>query len=250
MTTNKTDLKDLIKNELLQLQDDNYRFFMVQQITTTPPERILGVTVPELKKLAVKIAGSESVNTFLDDLPHDYYEEDLLHILLLEHETDFDKYLERLNEFLPFVDNWSTCDFIRPKILSTNKEKFIEQIEIWLQSEETYIIRFAILCLMNYFLGGNFSEKYIDYVCDIKSEEHYVKMAIAWYMSTALAFQYNSAIKVLWDKRLDKWTHNKIITKAVEGKRFSETKKAYLRSLRIRRREIEYVKDQEPDQDI
>lgn len=196
---------------------------------------IIGIRIPVLRTLAKDLFKNqpELVEKFLEELPHQFYEENNLHAFLLEQIKDFEKCVFFTEQFLPFVDNWATCDSFRPKCFEKNTEKVLELSKKWIKSEKTYTVRFGLGCLMNYFLDDDFKPEYFDLVCSVKSEEYYIKMMQAWYFATALAKQYDFAIKIIEENRLENWTHNKAIQKAIESYRVSEEHKKYLKTLKI-----------------
>jgi 3-methyladenine DNA glycosylase AlkD len=172
------------------------------------------------------------VGEFLDALPHTYFDENQIHAFLISEMKDYDSCIARLNQFLPFVDNWATCDQMSPKCFKKNRGQLIKQIEDWISSDDTYTVRFAIVTLMSQFLDEDFDERYLDMVASVKSEEYYINMAIAWYFATALAKQYDLSVKYIEAERLDKWTHNKAIQKSVESFRVTDEHKSYLKTLK------------------
>ncbi len=223
-----------ITNQLFALQDLKYKQFHSKLMPTIHPDVIIGVRTPELRKLAKKLRGSTEVELFLQELPHQYYEENNLHGFLIESIKDFDACIAALNEFLPYVDNWATCDMMSPKALKKDLPKLYEWVKVWMASGETYTIRFGVNMLMKYFLDEAFSPECPELVASIQSEEYYVKMVVAWYFATALAKQYEAVSLYLTEHRLDTWTHNKTIQKAVESYRISPEQKIFLKSLKIK----------------
>ena len=223
-----------IQKELFSLQDEKYRDFQAKLMPTIAPEKMIGVRTPELRKLAKKLAKEPDIDLFLDTLPHDYFDENQLHAFIISEMKDYDKCLERLNAFLPYVDNWATCDQMSPKIFKKHKMELVQQIEEWIESDYTYTVRFAIGMLMEHFLDDEFDIVYTDMVADVHSEEYYINMMIAWYFATALAKQYDAIVPYLLEQRLDTWTHNKTIQKAVESYRITPEQKKYLKTLKIK----------------
>lgn len=221
-----------IQERLFALRDEPYRAFTVKLNPTVAPDRVIGVRLPALRKLAKGLKGTDEAAAFLGVLPHAYLEEYHLHCFLLSYERDFDTALAQLERFLPYVDNWAVCDSIRMKAFEKQPERALPHIRRWLGSDHTYTVRCAVMCLMNYFLNERYDEEYPDMVAAIRSDEYYVNMMIAWYFATALAKQYDSAVRYIEDNRLDKWTHNKAIQKAIESYRVTDEHKAYLRTLR------------------
>ena len=223
-----------IREELFKLQDLKYRDFQGGLIPGTELDYMIGVRTPELRKLAKTYAKNENVAEFLKDVPHKYFDENQLHAFIVSEIKDFNLCVEEVNSFLPYVDNWATCDQMSPKVFKKNKKELLNYIEKWMDSKETYTIRFAIGMLMQHFLDEDFDEKYMDRISKVRSEEYYVNMMIAWYFATALAKQYDAAIPYIQEKKLDTWTHNKTIQKAVESYRIDSDTKEYLRSLKIK----------------
>lgn len=225
-------MKTNIQKELLNLQDLKYKEFHQKLMPTVNPDRVIGIRTPVLRKFAKEFGKTEKAEAFLKDLPHEYYEENNLHAFLLEQIKNYDELIEELNIFLPFVDNWATCDMMSPKIFKNHKEELIKDIDRWLKSNDVYAVRFAVNCLMNYYLDGDFKKEYLEKVTEIKSDEYYINMVRAWYFATALAKQYGETVKILENNVLDKWTHNKTIQKAVESYRITPEQKQYLKTLK------------------
>ena len=224
----KTDLQ----KELFALQDLKYKEFHQKLMPTVNPDKVIGIRTPVLRKFAKGFGKRAEAEEFMKNLPHKYYEEDNLHAFLLEEIKEYDVLIKELNKFLPFVDNWATCDMMRPKILNNHKTELIKDIDRWLNSKDTYTIRFVVNCLMLYYLDEDFKPEYLEKVTKIKSNEYYINMVRAWYFATALAKQYDKTVKILENNTLDKWTHNKTIQKAVESYRITNEKKEYLRKLK------------------
>ena len=223
-------------HQLSQLADENYRKFQQPLIPTVAPGRFLGVRTPVLRRFAREFGKSALAAEFLDTLPHDYYDEDNLHAFLIEQIKDFDACTVALDKFLPYVDNWATCDMMSPKVLATDPESLLIHTDLWITSPYTYEIRFGILCLMRHFLGDNFRESLIYKVASVSSSEYYVNMARAWYFATALAFQWDATLRLLKEDVLDDFTHNKTIQKAVESYRITPAQKQMLRGLKRKTR--------------
>lgn len=194
---------------------------------------VIGVRVPQLRRLAKELKDSAQAAEFMAALPHEYHDENLLHALLINENKDFWLCMEELEAFLPYVDNWAVCDMLGPKVLAKDKERLRENILSWLESPHTYTRRFAICMLMSHFLDGDFREEYLELVAALRSEEYYLRMMQAWYFATALAKQYDSAVKYIEGRRLESWTHNKSIQKARESFRVSPEHKAYLKTLKV-----------------
>lgn len=220
--------------ELFELQDLKYKDFHQKLMPTVNPDKVIGIRTPILRKFAKDFGKRAEVEGFIKNLPHKYYEEDNLHAFLLEEIKDYEELIKELNIFLPFVDNWATCDMMRPKILKKHKPELLEDIKRWLSSKDTYAIRFAVNCLMNYYLEEDFKSEYLHLVKNIESDEYYINMVRAWYFATALAKQYDETIKILENNVLDKWTHNKTIQKAIESYRVTKEHKKYLKILKIK----------------
>ena len=226
----KTDLH----KELKKLQDLKYRDMQVKIIPNLEPSSIIGVRTPELKAMAKEILKSGDYADFLNDLPHKYFEENQLHAFILSGMKDADECFEELEKFLPYVDNWATCDQMSPKIFKKHKEELLKRVKVWITSGEPYTIRFGVGMLMEHFLDDDYDTKYPAIVAKLRSDEYYVNMMIAWYFATALAKQYDTILPYIEKKKLDKWTHNKAIQKSVESYRITNEQKAYLKTLKIK----------------
>jgi 3-methyladenine DNA glycosylase AlkD len=224
-----------IQSRLVALAEPDFAAFTARLNPSVPAETILGVRTPALRALAKELRGSEEAAAFLDELPHAYFEENCLHAFLLEPLRDFDACLAAVERFLPFVDNWAVCDQMNPLAFRKNRTELLEHVRRWLASEETYTVRFGVKLLMNHFLDEMFQPGYLKMVSVIKSKEYYVNMMRAWYFATALVKQWDSTLLFLQERKLDPWTHNKTIQKAVESYRLSPEQKKLLRELRIKR---------------
>ena len=222
-----------IQRRLFALQDEGYRDFHAALIPTVDKGLVIGVRSPALRALAKELKGTEVAAAFMDELPHRYYEENNLHAALIGHIRDFEPCLAAVERFLPWVDNWATCDMMNPKALAKDKAALLEHIRLWLQSGHTYTVRFGMGMLMNHFLEEDFREEYLALVASVQSEEYYIRMMQAWYFATALAKQYEAAVKVLEQRKLGAWVHNKTIQKARESFRVGEEEKIYLKSLKV-----------------
>lgn len=222
-----------IKEELLSLQDAAYRDFQGALIPTVPREKMIGVRTPALRAMAKRLIRRPDLEKFLSELPHATFEENQLHAFLIAEVKDFDRCLYEVDRFLPYVDNWATCDQMSPKALKKNKGELLVAVERWLNSDKVYTLRFAIGMLMAHFSDEGFDPRYLSMVAAVRSEEYYVKMMVAWYFATALAKRYEQTIPYLEERRLDPWTHNKTIRKAIESYRVPPERKTYLRSLTI-----------------
>lgn len=222
----------MVKSKLFEMQDLQYKSFHSKLMPTVNPDKIIGVRVPELRRFAKEFSKSKEAEIFIKNLPHKYYEEDNLHAFLIEQIKDYQQVIYELNRFLPFVDNWATCDGLTPKTFAKHTDELIGEIDNWLKSEQIYTVRFAVNMLMKFYLEDNFKEDYLQKVADIKIDEYYVKMVQAWYFATALAKQWNSAVLYLTENKLDEWVHNKTIQKAVESYRITPEQKEYLKKLK------------------
>ena len=225
-----------IRKELFVLQDTKYRDFQVKLIPTVDPDTVIGVRTPELRKYAKQLIKSEDIEEFLTHLPHQYFDENQLHAFILSEMKDYSECVDKVDRFLPFVDNWATCDQMSPKVFKKHRQKLLKEIKRWIRSEETYTIRFGIGMLMEHFLDEDFDPAYPEMVAKIRSDEYYVNMMVAWYFATALAKQYKTVISYIEDQRLDVWTHNKAIQKSVESNRITPEQKMYLKSLKIKKK--------------
>ena len=223
-----------IRETLFSLRDEKFAAFQARLIPNVAPERIIGVRTPALRKLAKTLRGSGEAEEFLKALPHEFFEENNLHAFLLCEMKDFDVCVQAVEYFLPYVDDWATCDQMSPGVFRKNKQALLPYIRCWIASERCYTRRFGTGMLMSHFLDEDFREEYLRLVSDKRSEEYYVNMMIAWYFATALAKQYEAALPYLENRRLDPWVHNKTIQKAVESFRVSDEHKACLRALKIR----------------
>lgn len=222
-----------LTERLLELRDEKNAAFAAKLIPNIPTASILGARTPELRRLARELRGTEEAARFLAVLPHDWFEENGLHAFLIEQIRDYDRCLAELERFLPFVDNWAICDSLRPKVFQKHREELLEPVRRWLASDKPYTVRYGLGMLMAHYLDGDFSPDYLQWAAALRSEEYYVNMMIAWYFATALAKQYEAALPYLEERRLERWTHNKAIQKAVESFRVTEEHKAYLKTLRV-----------------
>ena len=222
-----------IKEYLLSNQDIKYRDFTLPLMPTVDEKTFIGVRLPVLKKYA-KDLDVKTRNDFLNELPHEYPEENILHAFILSNIKDYDEFINEVNVFLPFVTNWSVCDTLCNKYLVKYRDQLIKEVYKWLKSDEIYRVRYAVKCLMNYYLNEDFKEEHLDKVVEVKLDDYYVKMMIAWYLATGLAKNYDQFIKAIEEHRFDEFTHNKAIQKAVESYRVSEDHKTYLKTLKIK----------------
>lgn len=225
-----------ITRDLFELQDEEYRKFHAKLMPTIDFDKIIGVRTPQLRKYAKQVSKEPYAKNFLKELPHTYYEENNLHSALINLlYKDLEELLEKVEEFLPYVDNWATCDMMSPKLFKKNLPLVYERVKKWIKSENTYTVRFGVVTLLGYFLDDVFEPEMLELVAGIKSEEYYINMAIAWYFSIALVKQYETTIPYFTTPKLDKWTHNKAIQKAIESRRISDETKDYLRTLKIKK---------------
>ena len=222
-----------IEKELFKLQDIKYRDFQGKLIPTVKLDTIIGVRTPELRNLAKKLI-KEDYSSFINELPHKYFDENQLHAFIISELKDYDECITYINKFLPYVDNWATCDQMSPKVFKKHHDELLEQIKLWIKSKEEYTIRFGIGMLMSHYLDDDFKPEYLDMVSNIKSDKYYINMMIAWYFATALTKQYKNAILYIENNKLDIWTHNKAISKAIESYRITDEQKEYLRTLKRR----------------
>lgn len=221
-----------IQQKLFALRDEGYRAFQSKLIPTVDPQTMIGVRTPELRKLAKQIEQEPETQEFLHTLPHMYYEENNLHGFLLERIKDYAMFVTELNAFLPYIDNWATCDGLRPKCVKIHLPEFLQEIRRWMQSGQTYTVRFGINMLMSFYLDDAFRGEYLSWVADVQSDEYYVQMMQAWYFATALAKQWDSTMVYLQQEKLNAWVHNKTIQKAIESRRISAQQKQMLRTLK------------------
>lgn len=222
-----------IKAFILLNQDTDYRNFTLPLLPNIDEKTFIGVRLPLLKKYAKELDEKTRVE-FLKELPHEYHEENILHAFILSNIKDYDLFIKEVDKFLPYVTNWSVCDTLCNKYLNKHKSELIKEIYKWLKGKEVYRVRYAVKCLMNYYLNEDFKEEHIEKVREVKLDDYYVRMMIAWYLATGLAKNYNSFIKVIENKWFDEFTHNKAIQKAVESYRVTEEHKLYLKALKIK----------------
>ena len=219
-------------DRLNKVKDTEYQKFQVKLVPNIDPDRILGIRTHEMRKIANEVFESKERESFLDSLPHKYYEENLIHFFVISMIKDFDDCIKRVEEFLPYVDCWPVSDQATPKSFKKNHDKLLPYIKKWIKSKRIYTARFGIRMLMNEFLGDDFKDEYLELVASIKSEEYYLNMMIAWYFATALAKRYDETISFFENHRLDEWVHKKAIQKAIESYRVTDEHKKYLTSLK------------------
>lgn len=223
-----------ITNELFKMQDEKYRDFNSKLIPTVDKESMIGVRTPDLRKYAKQLVKREDVREFLHSVPHKYFDENQLHAFVLAEIKDFGVCIEEVKNFLPYIDNWATCDQLSPKAFKKYREELLPLIREWIRSDKTYTVRFGIGMLMEHFLDEDFDPAYPEMVTETRSEEYYINMMTAWYFATALAKQYEKVLPFIENKKLDTWTHNKAIQKAVESYRITDEQKTYLKGLKVK----------------
>lgn len=222
-----------LQQNLFGMRDAAYAAFIAKLTPGFPPSHFIGVRVPLLRTIARSFAKEEAASQrFLSHLPHSYYEEDMLHGMLISLVKDYDRCLDLTDRFLPYVDNWAVCDTLSPKVFAKHKAQLLENILRWSSSSHTYTCRFGLRMLMTHFLDDSFSADFLEIPAAIRSEEYYVKMMVAWFFATALAKQWEATLPYLENRQLDPWTHRKTIQKAIESYRIPPERKDYLRTLR------------------
>ena len=222
-----------LQQQLFALQDETYREFHSKLMPDINKEAVIGIRIPVLRRFAGEFAKKPEAREFLQQLPHQYYEENNLHMMLITAEKDYEKCLAEVERFVPYIDNWATCDLPAPKCFVKHKQELLLMVKEWIASGETYTIRYGIGMLMRLYLDEDFKPEYADLVASVTSEEYYVNMMIAWYMATALAKQWDVIIPYVEEHRFSDWVHRKTIQKAVESYRITDEQKRYLRSLRV-----------------
>lgn len=227
-------ISEAVRRRLYELQDIPYRDFQAKLIPNIAPDSMIGVRTPALRKLAKELRKDPDIGEFLQDLPHAFFDENQLHAFLISEIKDYAECLDQIRKFLPYIDNWATCDQLSPKVFGKHKTELLNSVREWIRSDRTYTVRFAIGMLMQHYLDDDFDPEYLQMVSEVWSEEYYINMMIAWYFATALAKQYDAALPYIEQKRLETWTHNKTIQKAVESYRITPEQKDYLRSLKIK----------------
>lgn len=221
-----------ILERLLGLRDEKYAAFQAKLVPGTPLDKVIGVRVPAARKLAKEIYKSGEYGAFFSTLPHEYYDENMLHGLIISEIKDYNECIAYTEKFLPYVDNWAVCDIMSPKVFKKHKAELMENIREWSASDKTYTCRFGMEMLMTHFLGDDFLPEYLEIPAAVRSEEYYVNMMTAWFFATALAKQWDAAILYITGGRLDPWTHNKAIQKSCESYRITDEQKAFLRTLK------------------
>ena len=227
-------ITDDIRQRLYELQDVAYRDFQVKLIPNIAPDSVIGVRTPALRKLAKEQIKNPEIDEFMEALPHDFFDENQLHAFCISEIKDFEECMKRTEHFLPYIDNWATCDQLSPKVFKKHRPQLPAFVREWIRSDRTYTVRFGIGMLMQHFLDEDFDPEYPRLVAAVRSEEYYVNMMIAWYFATALAKQYDTVLPYIEEGKLEVWTHNMTIRKAVESNRITPKQKEYLRTLRIK----------------
>ena len=222
-------IKATVQKMLISMGEGEYREFSSKLMPTVEKSKVIGIRIPILRNFAKEL---ENYEDFLNDLPHKYFEENNLHAFLIERERDFDRCIELIDAFLPYIDNWATCDSMKPKVLKKEPKKLLKHIKKWIKSKEVYTVRYAINLLMSFYLDDNFDKDHLMIVANVKSGEYYINMMRAWYFATALAKRYKETIPYIENDELDTWTHNKIIQKSIESFRISKEQKQYLKTLK------------------
>lgn len=217
---------------LLEAKDDKYRDFQAKLVPNVSPDTIIGVRTPDMRKIAKEVFNSPEKDEFLKELPHKYYEENLVHFFIIAMIKDFDECIEKVEEFLPYVDCWPVSDQATPKTFKKNHAKLLPYIKNWIASDHVYTARFGIRMLMNEFLDDDFKDEYLELVASKEGDDYYLKMMVAWYFATALAKKYDESVKYIEGRRLDDWIHKKAIQKAVESFRVTDEHKEYLKKYR------------------
>lgn len=221
-----------LQKQLFELQDLKYRDFHSKLMPETDKETVIGIRTPVLRKFAKEFAGTLEAEAFLRQLPHRYYEENNLHMMLITGIKDYEKCMEEIQRFLPCIDNWATCDYPAPKCFARHKDQVLEEAKRWISSGETYVIRYGIGMLMRLFLDEDFSSEYLEMAAAVQSQEYYVNMMIAWYFATALAKQWDATVPYIEQHKLSDWVHRKTVQKAVESYRITPEQKEYLKGFR------------------
>ena len=224
--------KEQLQKELFALQDLKYRDFHSKLLPGVDKKTIIGIRTPVLRKFSKEYAEREEAGKFLQDLPHQYYEENNLHMMVITGIKDYDKCLEEIKKFVPYINNWATCDLPLPKCFGKHKQELLPQVRKWIASDQTYTIRYGLGILMGLYLDEDFRPEYLELAASVRSEEYYVNMMIAWYFATALAKQWETTVPYIEQRKLPQWVHRKTIQKAVESYRITPEQKTYLKSFR------------------
>ena len=221
-----------VKERLFMLRDKEYARFQSRLTPNVPPDKFIGVRVPDVRALAKAFVKEPGHTVFMNSLPHEYYDENMLHALLISEIKEYPLCIGELEKFLPFVDNWAVCDVMSPKIFRKNRAELINKVKMWIDSSCPYTRRFGLEMLMSHYLDEDFDPEYLELAASVVSDDYYVKMMAAWYFATALTKQWEAAFPYMERNRLEKWIHNKTIQKACESYRISDAEKALLKSLK------------------
>ena len=221
-----------IYDRLIKHGDPEFRDFQSKLVPNVPIETMIGVRTPDMRAIAKELHGTKEGEEFLASLPHKYYEENVIHFFMIALIKDFDQCIRATEQFLPYVDCWPVSDQSSPKVFKKYHEKLLPYVKKWIDSEHVYTARFGIRMLMNEYLGEDFQEEYLQWVAAKEGEDYYLKMMVAWYFATALAKQYDASVRYIEQNKLEVWTHNKAIQKAVESFRVTDEHKAWLKSLK------------------
>lgn len=246
----KKSIIESVREELFSHAEGDFALFQAKLLPSVDPRRVIGVRTPILRKMAKEYVKNEQIGKFLADLPHEYFEENNLHAFVISEMRDLDSVMRELDAFLPFVDNWATCDQLSPKIFAkiskgVHAEVLLDAAKGYIASDKTYIVRYGLGILMKYFLDDNFTPDILELAASACSDEYYVNMMVAWLFATALAKQYDAAARYIEERRLPVWVHNKTIRKATESYRVSDARKEYLRTLSIKQiKQIKKSKNQ------
>lgn len=223
----------MIQDRLLALQDQTYGDFQSKLLPGISRDRVIGIRMPVMRKLAREFAKEDEADRFLRQLPHTHYDENMLHALLLMEIKNYEECMKAVEAFLPYIDNWAVCDCLSPKVFQKHKKELLEKIRIWIASGHSYTCRFGMGMLMRWFLDEDFKPEYLRLPASVRSDEYYVNMMTAWFFATALAKQWDATIPYFEKPHLDRWTHNKAIQKARESYRITPQQKEYLKTLKI-----------------
>lgn len=223
---------EYIRERLYALSDTEYKTFNSGLIPTVPPETVTGVRTPALRALAKEIAARSDCGEFLAELPHGLFEENQLHAFIISLQKDFGEALRLTELFLPYIDNWATCDQLTVKVFAKHTDELLPNVERWICSPHTYTVRYALRCLMMYYLDEEFDEKYLALAASAENTDYYIGMAQAWYFATALAKHWDETLPWVESRRLDLFVHRMTIRKATESFRVSDEHKQILKALR------------------
>lgn len=221
-----------LQERLFAMQDKAYAAFQSKLTPGVPPHSIIGIRVPQLRAFAKTFIKEAECASFMAQLPHRYYDENMLHAILISMGKDYDECIRQTDTFLPYVDNWAVCDILSPKVFARHKDRLLDKVKEWSKSAHTYTCRFGLETLMSHFLDKDFQPEYLGIPAAARNEDYYVRMMVAWFFATALAKQWDAAVPYLERKLLAAWTHNKTIQKAIESYRITDKQKDYLRTLK------------------